>query len=131
MFVDTRANCNTISRTLFEQLVNRGLVSELVKGPEAGVRINLVGGQTLGISGDKAKLVVDVATNIEIKTSIQEFLILEHDSEPLVIGVQWHSSLFGENCGDSTRLVNMDTFGQPMAKPLEAIEDKASRLNLR
>ena len=32
---------------------------------------------------------------------------------------------FGENCGDSTRLVNMDTFGQPMANPLEAIEDKA------
>ena len=30
-----------------------------------------------------------------------------------------------ENCVDSTRLVNMDTFGTPMANPLEAIEDKA------
>ena len=60
-----------------------------------------------------------------IKTSIQEFLILEHDSEPLVVGVQWHSSLVGENCGDSTRLVNMDTFGQPMTNPLESTEDKA------
>ena len=85
-----------------------------------GVRINLVGGQTLGISGDKAIMEVDVATNMGIKTSIQEFLILEHDSEPFIMGVQWHSSLVGENCGDSTRLVNMDTFGNPMANPLDA-----------
>ena len=96
MFVDTEANCNTISRTFFEQLIERGLVSELVKGPEMGVMINLVGGQTLGISGDKEIMEVDVATNMGIKTSIQEFLILEHDSEPLVMGVQWHSSLVGE-----------------------------------
>ena len=41
------------------------------------------------------------------------------------MGVQWHSSLVGENCGDSTRLVNMDTFGQPMTNPLETTEDKA------
>ena len=86
MFVDTGADGNTISRTLFEQLIDRGLVSELVKGPETGV--NLVGGQTLGISGDKAIMEVDVATNMRVKTSIQEFLILEHDTEPLVMGVQ-------------------------------------------
>ena len=83
VFVDTGANCNTISRALFEQLIDRGLVSELVKGPETGVRINLVGGQTLGISSDKAIIEVDVG----IKTSIQEFLILEQVSEPLVMGV--------------------------------------------
>ena len=77
------------------------------------------------ISGDKAKMEVDVATNMGIETSIPEFLILEHDSGPLVMGVQWHSSLVGENCGDSTRLVNMDTIGTPMANPLETIEDKA------
>ena len=45
--------------------------------------------------------------------------------QELVMGVQCHSSFVGKNCGDSTRLVNMDTFGQPMANPLEAIEDKA------
>ena len=65
VFVDTGANCNTISRSFFEQLIDRGLVSELVKGPETGVRINLVGGQTLGISGDKTIMEVDVATNME------------------------------------------------------------------
>ena len=70
MFVDIGVNCNTISRALFEQLIDRGLVSEFVKGPESGVRINLMGGQTLVISGDKEKMEVDVATNMGIKTSV-------------------------------------------------------------
>ena len=42
---------------MFEQLIDCGLVSEFVKRPESGVRINLVGGQTLLISGDKAKTI--------------------------------------------------------------------------
>ena len=75
---------------MFEQLIDRGLISEFVKGPESGDRIDLVGGQTLVISGDKAKMEVDVVTNMGIKTSIQEFLILEYDTEPLVMGLQWH-----------------------------------------
>ena len=87
--------------------------------------MNLVGGQNLMISGDKAKIEVDVATNMGIKTSIQEFLILEHDTEPLVMGVQWHSSLVGGNCGDSTRLVNIAILGDHMSNSLDAIEDKA------
>ena len=37
------------------------------------------------------KMEVDIATNMEIKTSIQEFLILEHDTEPLVMGGQLNS----------------------------------------
>ena len=65
---------------------------------------------------------VDVATNMGIKTSIQE---LENDTEPFVMGVQWHSSLVRENCSASTRLVNIDTFSNPMSSPLDAIEDKA------
>ena len=84
-----------------------------------------MGVQTLVISGDRAKIKVDVATNMGIKTLTQEFLILEHDTEPLVMGVQWNLSLVGENCGDSTRLVNMDTFGKHIANPLVAIKDKA------
>jgi len=88
MFVDTGANCNTISRRFFDDLVAGGLVAELIKAPESGVRINLVGGQNLVISGDKVKIEVDVATNIRIKTSIQDFLILENDAELLVMGAQ-------------------------------------------
>ena len=30
-----------------------------------------------------------------------------------------------ENYGETTRLVNMDTFGNPMSNPLDVIEDKA------
>ena len=86
MLVDTGANCNTISRRFFDDLVVRGLVAEFIKGPEAGVRINLVGRQSLVISGDKVKMEVDVATNMGIKTSIQDFLILENDAESLVMG---------------------------------------------
>ena len=45
--------------------------------------------------GRKVKMEVDVATNMGIKTSIQDFLILENDAEALVMGVQWHTSLVG------------------------------------
>ena len=48
-----------------------------------------MGGQSLVISGDKVKMKVDVATNMGIKTSIQDFLILENDGEALVMGVAY------------------------------------------
>ena len=38
VFIDTGVNCKTISRTLFEQLIERGLVSEFVKGPPGNGR---------------------------------------------------------------------------------------------
>ena len=50
--------------------------------------------------------------------------------EALVMGVQWHTSLVGEKCGDSVRMVNIDTFGQPMTNPLETTEDKAEEDNI-
>ena len=50
VFVDTGANCNTISRSFLDQPIDCGLVSEfIIKGPEMGVRINLVGDQNLMI----------------------------------------------------------------------------------
>jgi len=67
-----------------------------------------VGGQNLIISDDKVKMEEDVATNMGIKTSIQEVLILENDVEALVMGVQKNSSLVGEQCGDSVRLFRWD-----------------------
>jgi len=45
VFVDTGANCNTISRALFQQQIDRGLVSKFVKRLESGVRISLMGGK--------------------------------------------------------------------------------------
>ena len=97
----------------------------VIKGPEAGVRINLVGGKHLVISGDKVKMDVDIATNMGIKTSIQDILILENDAKSLVMGVKRHTSLVGEQCGDSVSMVNIDTFRTKLSNPLESTEDKA------
>ena len=41
------------------------------------------------------------------------------------MGVQWNTSLVGEQCGDSVRMVNIDTFGTKLSNPLETTEDKA------
>ena len=70
-------------------MVARALVAEFIKGSESGVGINLVGGQNLMILGDKVKMEVDFATNM---------------------GIQWHNSLVGEQCGDLVRMVNIDSF---------------------
>ena len=85
MFVDTGSNRNTISRRFFNELVAKGLVAEFIKGPESGVRINLVGGHNLMISGDKVKMEVDLATNMGIKTSILDSLILKNVAKSLVM----------------------------------------------
>ena len=41
------------------------------------------------------------------------------------MGVQWHTSLVGEQCGDSVRMVNIDTFGTKLSNPLKSAVDKA------
>jgi len=74
------------------------------------------------ISGDKLKIKVEVSTNMRIKTFIQEFLVLESSTKSLVIENQWHLSSAGKFCGDSTRLVNIETFWTKMTM---STEDKA------
>ena len=61
----------------------------------------------------------------ESRLLFKSFPFFEYDTELLAMGVQWHLLLVGKNCGDSTRLVNIDTFGTPMTNPLDSIEDKA------
>jgi len=46
------------------------------------------------------------------------------------MGVQWDTSLVGEQCGDSVRMVNIDTFGSKLSNPLESAEDKAEEDSL-
>ena len=98
-------------------------MAEFIKGPNEGVRNNLVGGQSLVISDDKLKMEVDVTTNMGINTSIKYFLILENDGEALVMCMQWHTSLVGEQCGDSVCMVNIDTFGTNLSNSLESAKD--------
>ena len=109
-------------------MVARGLVAEFINGPKSGVRIDLVGDQNLMISGDKVKMEVDVVTNMGIKTLIQDFLIWQNDAKSLVMGVQWHTSMVGEQCGDSVRMVNIDTFGTKLSKPRNRLKIKLRRI---
>ena len=51
IFVDTGANCNTISRTFFSMLLDQDLKCAFYPGPPGGIDINLVGGQRLGVLG--------------------------------------------------------------------------------
>ena len=47
VFVDTGANCNTISRKFYETLVSQGLECVFHPDPTKGFNINLVGKQVL------------------------------------------------------------------------------------
>ena len=44
--------------------------------------------------------------------------------------MQWHTSLVGEQCRDSVRMVNIDAFGIKLSNPQESTEDKAVEDNL-
>jgi len=49
--IDTGANCNTITRKFYSILLDQGLKCAFYPGD---IEINLVGGQRLRVSGDKA-----------------------------------------------------------------------------
>jgi len=88
IFVDTGANCNTISRKFYLTLLDQGLKCALIPGPSEGLSINLVGGQTLHVTGDRVLMQTEVGTNLGNFHSDQDFLILDQDSEDLVMSVQ-------------------------------------------
>jgi hypothetical protein len=48
----------------------------------------------------------------------------------MVMGVQWHNDLVGDHRREVVRIVNIDTFGQVVANPLEYVEDEAVEDNL-
>jgi len=50
---DTGANCNTITRKFYSILMDQGLKCAFHSGPPGGIDINLVGGQRLGVSGNR------------------------------------------------------------------------------
>jgi len=62
IFVDTGAKCNTISRKFYSTLLDQGLKCAFYPGPPGGIDINLVGGQRLGVSGDKTTFMTEVKT---------------------------------------------------------------------
>jgi len=65
VFVDTGADCNTISRKFYEILVVQGLKCAFYPGPTKGLNINLVDGKVLNATGDR----------VIVKTEFGEFSI--------------------------------------------------------
>ena len=65
-------------------LLDQGLKCAFYPGPPGGIEINLVGGQRLGVSGDKTMIMTEVKTTLGIFHSEQEFLILDQDGSYLV-----------------------------------------------
>jgi hypothetical protein len=98
---------------------------ELIYGPMEGIKVELVGGQTLLVTGDKVRLQVEVATNMGKVASVQEFLVLEEDAEDMVMGVHWHNELVGGHRANLTRIVDLDTFGVSVPNPLDSAQDEA------
>jgi hypothetical protein len=125
IFVDTGASCNTIDRSYYETLRRQEIRMEYIPGPVGGLEVSLVGNHSLHVQGDKVRMQMDVGTNMGRRGSVQEFLILDEDSENLVIGVHWHQSLFGGNSTQMVRMVNIDTFGVQMWNPLDTAQDEA------
>ena len=52
IFLDTGANCNTISRTISQSLVDQALKRAFSSDPSKVLSINLVGGHTQHLTGE-------------------------------------------------------------------------------
>ena len=74
-------------------MVSQGLKCAFYPGPSKGVKINLVGGQVLNVSGDRNLVQTEVGTNLGHFHSDQEFIVLDNDVEDLIMGVQWFNSI--------------------------------------
>jgi hypothetical protein len=125
IFVDTGANVNTISRQFMNILKNDGLEMAFIPGSTDGMTIQLAGSRTLSVSGDRVQMVAEVATNLGPVQGVQEFLVMEDDTEDMVMGVQWHSSLVGGHLAELVRIVDVDTMGMVSPNPLDSAHDQA------
>ena len=117
--MDTGANCNTISRKIYRTVVDQGLKCVLILGPSEGLSINLVGGQTLDITGDRVLIQTEVGTNLRNFYSDQDFLIFDQDSEDIVMGVQWYNYIFRELHDTLIQIVDIRARGLIMENPID------------
>ena len=56
VFVDTEANVNTMSRSQRIAFLDANVGFDYVEGPFGGLEVQLVGGQTLHVIGDKDRI---------------------------------------------------------------------------
>ena len=119
IFIDTGANCNTITRKFYSIFLDQGLQCAFYPGPFGVIEINLVGGQRLGVSGDKAMFMTEVITTWGSFHSEREFLILDQDGEDFVMGVIWFNSIMTAKRDQITKIIDIRGFGLPEEVPIE------------
>ena len=80
--------------------------------------MNLVGGQTLHVTEDRVLMQTEFGTNLGNFHSDQDFLILDQDSEDLVMGVQWYNYIFREPHHVRTKIVDIRARGLMIENPI-------------
>ena len=99
IFVETGANCNTTTLKLYRILLNHGLKYGLCPRPYIyrGIDKNLMGGQTINMTGDNVTTMTEVLTILRTIYSEQEFL--ESDVNDIVLSVRWFDSIMNAKRG--------------------------------
>ena len=91
-------------------MLDQELKCAFYPGPPGGFEIDSVGGQRLGVSGDKIMFMTEVKTTWGTFHSEQEFLILDQDGEGLVMGVIWYNSVMTDKRSQITEIVDMKSW---------------------
>ena len=112
LFVDTGANCNTISWKFYETLVAQGLECVFHPGPTEGFNINLVCKQVLHVTGDRFIVQTEVGTSSGnfLSGFGQDFLVLD-DDEDMVMGVQWYNSVLRVSPTEHIKILDAKILG--------------------
>jgi hypothetical protein len=78
---------NTTSRKFRQYLLDNGSKDTLIRGPSQGLTVTLAGGNVMRVSGDKARILVEVKLATHNVVEEQDILILGEDSENLVMDI--------------------------------------------
>ena len=106
-------------------MLDQELKCAFYPGPPGGFEIDSVGGQRLGVSGDKIMFMTEVKTTWGTFHSEQEFLILDQDGEDLVMVVIWYNSVMNAKRSQITKIVDIRGFGIPEQVPIAFSQDIA------
>jgi hypothetical protein len=77
------------------------------------------------VTGDKTHILVQVNTNFGLEVSEQEFLILDDDTEEIVMGVSWHRALMTEEYRGLIDIVDAEDDPRYSRRYFEVGQDEA------
>jgi hypothetical protein len=116
---------NTISRQFYYSLVESGLTEMFIPGPSEGLVVTLAGGHVMHVNGDRTRILVEVNTSVGPDVADQEFLILDDDSEDMVMGVGWHRALVEGPRAGVVRIQDVDEDARFSVRALKTERDNA------